>query len=149
MNAVHKERCLKLAEVLSAFQAKKYNLPLRINVQKFSLVNWFNLASLVDPECGTTACAVGIAGVHPWFIARGFNIFGRTPMYVDRDGKMFEGWDAVGRFFGMPTLTTYYVFVATAYSDDVQPRDVARRLKQCVAGTLRIPQSFAENHVTW
>lgn len=56
--------------------------------------------------CGTTACAIGHAASHPWFIERGFKLderYGYPVFHKVKGEKLqsWEGWEAVEEFFGL------------------------------------------------
>lgn len=59
------------------------------------------LIDLSSWTCLTTACAIGHAAQHPWFIERGFKLSpGGSPLLC-LDGEQFFYWDAVEQFFGL------------------------------------------------
>lgn len=68
--------------------------------------NMGEFGSETQDVCGTTACAAGVAGLHPWFRRRGLKM-----VMVPRDdgavgkfflnGKMMPAMAAVSLFFGI------------------------------------------------
>lgn len=71
--------------------------------------------------CETTACAIGHAAQHPWFVERGFLLSKspcRWPIKKDAEGKILSSmWNAVEEFFGL----TDYSFRAESYSKELKP----------------------------
>lgn len=53
--------------------------------------------------CGTTACAIGHAARHPWFIERGFGLtkLGCPIFHQENEENLLSYWDAVEEFFGL------------------------------------------------
>src|SRR5205823_4978616 len=75
------------------------------------------------PSCGTVACAVGHAGLDPWFRRRGLK------MDLKQTWPLFKGdrldWFTLERFFGLTDYETTGVFHATGYHTyHVTPRHV-------------------------
>lgn len=63
--------------------------------ERFHMLGWEDQAI-----CGTVRCAVGWAGVDPWFTAQGFAIILATPELTLEDDA-FSGWGAVEEFFDL------------------------------------------------
>ena len=68
--------------------------------------------------CGTTACAIGHAANHPWFIERGLKLsgLGGYPVFHQVNEEKIS-WDAVEEFFDL----TGYAFRARSYSEKLKP----------------------------
>lgn len=64
--------------------------------------------------CGTTACAIGHAASHPWFIERGFKLSDTGyPVFHQLNGEKLICWGAVEEFFGL----TGYKYNAQTWRD--------------------------------
>ena len=90
---------------------------------------WSEVPSLPH-NCGATACALGHAGLDPWFQERGFC----TTQYgsVHIDGTFIESWEAVKLFFGLDCNDAHALFDFT--EDPVAPSVVADRIERFLAG---------------
>lgn len=89
--------------------------------------------------CGTSACAAGIAMIHPWFRKRGLRYFieteanakegieeERSPMY-----KEFTEGDALREFFGIDNEAVNFLFMPGSYPlSHQQPGYVADRIRK-------------------
>lgn len=107
----------------------------------FNLMTWVNVNrnqvledKLSVHLCGTTACAIGFAGLDPRFNELGFRLSpsGHTfkPVYCTADLHV-TGWSAVDKFFDLNPRESSYLFSLMEYSnDDVSPRQVANRIRQ-------------------
>lgn len=92
-------------------------------------------------HCGTTACAVGTAALHPGFNAQGLSLrqWAGTiwvPVY-DRDARSASvtSWDAVTGFFELSFVQARYLFTEGAYPDEAsKPADVATRIREFIQG---------------
>ncbi len=86
---------------------------------KFNLENW---------HCGTTACAIGHAGVDPWHIEQGLHL------YAGRHGTPVCGedssWGAVEKFYGITPFQACALFHPDHYSRPDQPLEVAHRIER-------------------
>jgi hypothetical protein len=71
--------------------------------------------------CGTTACAIGHAASHPWFIERGFKLSDTgCPVFHQVNGeKLLCGWEAVEEFFGL----TGYKYNAQTWRDGLSSQE--------------------------
>lgn len=105
----------------------------------FHLDNWVEKCAtgtpvgeqLVEPTCGTTACAVGTACFDPWFNEQGLHHkqYVNTPVYVT-DTVEYRGWNAVAEFFGITVYAAYTLFSSEYYNERHSgPADVARRIR--------------------
>lgn len=117
MKAIYKERLLKLADVLDDFEAECANLIQTDDdynnerVTRFDM-DWF--------KCGTSACAAGIAGLHPWFRRRGL-IWNGSGLFFKKVKYKY----ALSAFFGLDDEAVEYLF-ATEHSDYATSRRTAK-----------------------
>ena len=107
------ERLMQVVRVLEELRRPK----------RFDLGTW--------GECSTTACAIGWAGLDPWFRRRGF----RTEKYYD--GTMYpmtkrtcSPFDAVSQFFEIRLNEVGFLF--TRSPGYHTKRDVIRRIRKFV-----------------
>jgi hypothetical protein len=126
----HRERLLKLADVLDDFANVKATLrsnpASKRRPERFSLNTW---------ACGTTACAVGVAGLHPWFRERGLGLVilpGYGFALVEPVYGVDIGWVAVERFFGLTRQDSPYLFSAHEYANGADEKVVAARIRAYV-----------------
>lgn len=115
---------------------------------RFDMGDWM-VGRVTDIDCGYTACAIGHAGLDPWFQVRGFEIapsFAKnqsTPSYT-KDGHEHRGFYAVMEYFGINLEEAEYLFGRGAYAHDVKPEEVGERVRKYVAGRLAlIPVNYA------
>src|SRR6185369_1773402 len=134
----HIERLGALAGLLEAVERRRISLFDKETGKTVSgLFNLMAWQSDEDQECGTTACACGYAGTHPWFQQRGFYLEqsgggNRYPVYQRRsDAPRYEHWSAVEKFFGLTYREANYLFGYYAYSkrDAMSPKAVAKRIR--------------------
>jgi hypothetical protein len=129
--SVYRERLVKLADVLVDFERER--AACAPPVDTFDISHW---------HCGTSACAVGTAATHPWFIARGFTVMsdiGGHPLhsYPSRTVPVYQdkhALDAVKAFFGLTVPQAAKLFFYDAYDfvhkSDVTPKMVAARVRE-------------------
>ena len=101
-------------------------------------------------DCGTSACAVGLACLMPEFQKQGLGTTGVTPVVSTLDGKeIANGWGAVHLFFGVDTRNAHYLFDPDYYTTDeagaqsITPKMVAARIREVVAADDRDTDSLA------
>jgi hypothetical protein len=137
-----RDRLEKLADSLELFAKNK--LPGVVNLEyarrnkrragegkkfNFSMNFW----SLADQECGFAGCAIGLAGMLPYFRRRGLK--------VDKEGYCLIGNTAisgpehflnVADFFGLDFDTAHRLFDSGYYpiSHKVTPEKVAERIRK-------------------
>jgi hypothetical protein len=92
-------------------------------------------------ECGTTACAVGLACLSGAFAADGLTYEiekrGMIPLYGDCDN-----WEAVEAFFGLTRKQSTLLFSADEYLEGSgTPLAVAKRIRALVDRSRRAAQS--------
>ena len=99
---------------------------------------------MIPHKCGATACAVGYAGLDPWFRARGLStsIDGDVkyvlPGENEDDDGAYDGFDAAAEFFGISGNDAYNLFSDSAYPDGggTGPDQVIARVKQMIENDL-------------
>lgn len=121
------ERLQHLQAILQSIKVPKSGLG-------FNLRDWHR----VRPDCGTTACACGWAGLDPVFNEQGFSLTdklsgsdGLIPMFTD-NGYTVHGWTAVELFFGLTYGESDYLFSANSYEKIASPKDVANRIGEFI-----------------
>lgn len=112
---MNKPALLKLAQLLRK--------PLPKGVDRFEMRSWQS-----HKECGTSACAVGLAASDPWFNKRGFKIMNGGPGFIPERGCYLGGWNAVIRFFDLTEEDAFYLFAKPFYIRGNR-LDVARRIE--------------------
>jgi hypothetical protein len=136
---MNKQRLLKLAEVLENFDTERKNLV--VPVGAFDMGTWANGLAMNGAlhrreSCGTAACAMGTAMLHPWFRRRGLQVgmehgpgFGTSPYF---DG--WTGFSAAEAFFGIDHYESNHLFDDSAYPRTRRgPKSVAKRIRAFVA----------------
>ena len=118
---MHEERLLMLVYVLE-------NLPEERKImvggpegipKEFNMEAWYS--------CGTSACAVGYAAMHPWFRRQGLTLeVNYGPVY-----KGDWGYRAAQKFFGLRLSETRYLMSAFLYKRGNRA-DVYRRIRKFV-----------------
>lgn len=85
-------------------------------------------------SCGTTMCAAGTAGNHPWFRKRGFCLRydGNRVGGVYFQG--FGGTRAVMEFFGLDDVASYYIVSPNHTKDSI--KKVCQRIDKVLAGQM-------------
>lgn len=99
---------------------------------------------MIPHKCGATACAVGYAGLDPWFRARGLStsIDGDVkyvlPGENEDDDGAYDGFDAAAEFFGISADNAFYLFSDVSYADRsaTGPDQVITRIKQMIEDDL-------------
>jgi hypothetical protein len=150
---MNKRRLLKLADLLEADAKNKKGV-------RFDLGTWGQtekLKQFVQPDCGTVACAVGLACVSGAFKRSGldFRIDEDTgdiiPTLAVRDGvelyswdDTLEGYDAGELFFDLEEEEFAFLFNAQSYPKKLSKgadgeRYVAKRIRDFVAGKVSPP----------
>jgi len=122
---MHVERLSKLADVLENLPEERALMrppPGKRTVPtKFKIDTW--------TSCGTTACAIGYAAIHPWFTRRGLKLqrigFPTIPVFQGECGGM-----AIRKFFDLSNRDAFYLFYRDGfYIRDEGKRAVARRIR--------------------
>jgi len=67
-------------------------------------------------DCGTAACAIGLAMMHPWFNERGFHFnLHNIPAYTNENNLTYVQWNAICEFFDIYLHEAEYLFSANNY----------------------------------
>lgn len=128
-----KRRLLKLADLLESDADNPSGV-------RFDLETWASTEGPVPTiNCGTQACAIGLAMLSPEFNLEGLH-FGDG--YLTQFSPHFEGergFDAVETFFGLSDKEANFLFVYAHYDKNLRAgRDselaVAKRIRDFVAG---------------
>ena len=99
----------------------------------------------IPHKCGTTACAVGYAGLDPWFRARGLKTdnYGGISYHrrIQHEGlDISGGWHGVIQFFECTGTEARVLFDPDYYSEETTNggtlNDVIARIEQVLAGTF-------------
>ena len=103
---MHTGRLLVLVETLRNIPSKKFNFASWVGGWNWRLSQLENIKELLNPECGTTACALGHACVIPAFMELGLGL--------DRQGEpIFDGrygTDAAALFFDISKTEAFFLF---------------------------------------
>jgi hypothetical protein len=91
--------------------------------------------SVLNPKCGTTACAFGHAGTIKSFRRAGLKLivddFAEIVKYEDK-----EGFDAASEFFGIDYESSLYLFDPGEYdTDNATKKYVVSRIRKFVKNT--------------
>jgi len=112
----------------------------------FNLEHWIRVVDRgsVQPSlnCGTQACAIGLACLYPPFQELGLSyslgLALGTPIYR-HEGRVYTKWDAVMRFFKLSYTDATKLFFAWEYSVTSGPSvelEVAKRIQEYVEYSL-------------
>lgn len=116
---MHVERLERIAELLRTVA----QTPVNERPQEFDLEKWY---------CLTSACAIGLAALNPWFQKQGLCLQreDKEGPYIPVFGR-FEGFEAVEKFFEISNLQSRLLFFPDEYSpcDWGNPLAVARRVE--------------------
>lgn len=113
-----KIRLLKVAELLEKQAEKEAKNP---DIKKrFCLSSW---------DCGTAACAVGLAARNKWFNARGLKMNKGVPAF-----KEHRNWRAVSEFFKIYISDAEELFSMYSYLEEghTTALEVAARIREFV-----------------
>lgn len=122
---MNKERLLKLAEVLETeSRGRVLTVPGSGKVE-------FDMGLVISKNgCGTAACAMGYAGLHPWFNRRGL-------VYDGFNGIKYRGvpgtssFRAAAAFFEISRYDADELFTSSYAAET--PKQVAKRIREFVA----------------
>lgn len=127
---MNKRYLRKLASLLEDMPktGKKLALP----VKKFDMEYWYENSA----GCGSTACAFGVAALHPYFRSKGLKTSDETSI---ENGVMCYSTDpvykgehyfaAAAKFFELTDTEAQYLFSSDAYGIRKGPKTVAKRLR--------------------
>jgi hypothetical protein len=140
---LQKRRLLKLASLLQTDAKNKKGIRFDINIVACNVNGKnFNPKEIVPLDCGTSACAMGLASISGAFKKQGLS-------YRVQDGSLrntFNGWvvdfdKAAMKLFGVTIEQAHYLFNPNAYPfknrvGAAAEREVVRRIKRVVEGKL-------------
>lgn len=128
---MHLERMKNMVRVLRTVQSRPELS------ERFDLRTWFDTYSAngrqhmeaqfeseedtlsIPHNCGTTACAVGYAGLDPWFREQGFTTADDGSVtFKTHYGHRSTSWNAVEEFFNISEHRAEYFFSANKYPQD-------------------------------
>lgn len=151
---MNKRRLLKLADLLEADAKNKKGIQFDLSViaRKASTEArpWnedFSPREVVPVDCGTAACAVGLACISGAFARSGLSYSitidsGLMPTFRRPDGKTYRNWGtATPAFFGITRKQSDFLFTPWRYPIDMRTgaageRYVAKRIRDFVAGKV-------------
>jgi hypothetical protein len=128
MRKVYKDRLLKLARLLMANAKNKKGV-------KFDLTSWGSVEDVggktdmskpVKMDCGTTACAAGLAAISGQFKGLGYKtiLWGHNTLQVDPTFRDYDGFNAITVYFGLNSEQGQRLF-----SPDFYPRKYRTKAK--------------------
>jgi len=139
---MNKVRLRKLASVLENYATEKKKLV--VPLDRFDLSAWFE-HSYTEPGakgCGTAACAVGFAMLHPWFQKQGLKPSTDVTRQPQTPDDFFDsgpatdtgyyGWGAADAFFDVPDEASSWLFSSASYTRSPRPATVAKRIREYV-----------------
>lgn len=129
MKYFHKNRLLKLADLLDNIPKKKFNLREWATV----IGSEIHADTSQIKECGFAGCAVGWATTIPSFNRAGLRPIRNAARYVVK-GRGYYGWEAPMMFFGVDGDDANYLFSMDYYDrgSKTTPKTVARRIRHYV-----------------
>lgn len=151
---MNKRRLLKLADLLEADAKNKKGIKFDLAVVARKAPagdrTWmedYEPREAVPVDCGTAACAVGLACISGAFARSGLSYsitkdYGLLPKFRRPDGKVFSKWaTAPTAFFGLTTEESDFLFTPWSYPLDMitgaaGERYVAKRIRNFVAGKV-------------
>lgn len=91
----------------------------------------FGTRDFQNLECGSAACALGWAAVHPPFVEQGLRYIDEVPVYGD-----FRNYYAGGVFFGLTRQQCMDLFNPSRYDvedeETIKPTDVMARIRDLI-----------------
>jgi hypothetical protein len=138
---LQKRRLLKLAALLQADAKNKKGIRFDIgNVGRNVNGEDFNPKEVVPLDCGTSACAMGLASISGAFKKQGlsYKVEGYD-IWNTFNGKLIDFDLAARRLFGITREQAYYLFAPWTYplgkrKGAAAEREVVRRIKRVVEG---------------
>lgn len=149
MNKTGKRRLLKLADLLVKDTKNKKGI-------KFDLSTWARPSRKrrssdfeLSVDCGTTACAVGLACVSGAFKRSGLG-YETNGLWTGDEFRIIpvfqhhRNFDAVERFFDISDFEAEFLFINYKYPKKLRKgakgeRAVAKRIREFVAGKVQAP----------
>jgi len=151
---MNKRRLLKLADLLEADAKNKTGIKFDLGLiaRKAPTADRpyhedFSPREPIPVDCGTAACAVGLACISGAFAKSGLSYSisrdnGLMPKYRRPDGKTFSQWtSATTAFFGITPDECQFLFTQWRYpvgktTGAIGERYVAKRIRNFVAGKV-------------
>lgn len=129
------EALLRVADILDTVKPERFNLSQWVEDRaepQGLFIRALRKIGLIDPVCGTSACAIGYAASNKWFRGRGFRLMstdgrGFYPFY-----KGYTGFSAVAIFFNIDHDSAWHLFHPESYQSST-PKDVADRIRRFVS----------------
>lgn len=145
-----KQRLLKLADGLEKqIPNKKFNLRTYAEVKTMEILNFTK-----NPECITTACAIGSAPFifkrADWKLEQQANYWGSPYnqlecVYTDRQGNRYINLEGAMKFFGITEIQAEWLFMPDKYGKTRRTkRHVVQRIRNFVASGGKVPSNIAE-----
>lgn len=150
---MNKKRLLKLADLLETDANNKNGIKFDLAVIAAPARNEsghfgrFDQGRAVEMNCGTAACAVGLACISGEFEKSGLSYRIKdsgafVPVFRTREGKTYRDfWSAEMKFFGLNEPQNEFLFCAWQYPKGktkgaIGERYVAKRIRDFVAGKV-------------
>lgn len=106
----------------------------KLHKKNFNLHNWANgphPPKKPTLECGSTACAIGLACTIPEWKKDGFKMVAEGDAYCPEYGP-YASFDAVSRYLRITYEDVMYLFHEDSYLPEASPQDVANRIKEFI-----------------
>lgn len=145
---MNKKRLLKLADLLEADAKNKKGVKFDLAViaapakeEGCYFYSSFGRGAKPEMNCGTAACAVGLATLHPTFNRMGLTYYyNKSDEFQPKFGK-HRGWGKAERkFFDLNEHESAFLFVHYSYPTRPEgakgERAVARRIRSFAAGKI-------------
>jgi len=132
---MNKERLMKLASELErCSRGRVLTIPGdgKAYFDMGTVVEKINPDLPANHSCGTAACAMGFAGLHPWFQARGLT-WGPRTKYLMVNGRSRRFQEAATLIFGVTWAQAEELFNPDYQLGDETPKQVAKRIRKFVA----------------
>jgi hypothetical protein len=140
MPTMEKKRLLKLARLLEEDAKNKKGVKFDLGVIAAPADITTGWVGRWKPgiDCGTAACAVGLACLSGAFKRAGLGYVMRNPVQIVPSYRGEEGWGTEQVFFGITHVESRFLFNACSYpyaqrTGAVGERSVARRIRKFVA----------------
>lgn len=140
---MNKRRLLKLADLLEMDAKNKKGMKFDIRVVGF--VNGAKKGDAIELNCGTSACAMGLASISGAFNRQGLT-YKVTEDWLNNivpvlDGRVFQYDTAAVRLFSISRKEANFLFTPASYPENkkegaVGERYVAKRIRDFVAGKV-------------
>lgn len=138
---MNKRRLLKLADLLEADANNKKGIKFDLGIVG-GAADWDADQYTPGVDCGTTACAMGLAAISGAFKSAGlsYHVSG-TDLGTVLNGNRVRYWYAATKVFDISETAAHFLFTPNSY-DDVPitgakgERYVAKRIRDFVAGKV-------------